>query len=68
MIGEGRGEYPTWVTGLTSARRCIDRDAARPTYSVCFQSQLPSFQPVRHLSSHFEQSNSFFPNFRFTSL
>ena len=32
------------------------------------QSQLPSFHPVLHLSSHFPQSNSFFPNFLLTSL
>jgi hypothetical protein len=32
------------------------------------QSQLLSFHPVRHLSSHFAQSNSFFPSFLLTSL
>ena len=32
------------------------------------QSQLPSFQPVRHLSSHLSQSKLFFPNFTFTAL
>lgn len=33
-----------------------------------FQSQRPSFQPVRHRSSHLLQSNSFLPSFRLTSL
>lgn len=31
-------------------------------------SHLPSFHPVRHLSSHWVQSNSFFPNLTFTAL
>ena len=32
------------------------------------QSHRPSFHPVRHLSSHFPQSNSSFPNFTLTAL
>lgn len=32
------------------------------------QSQLPSLQPVLHLSSHLSQSNFCFPNFPFTAL
>jgi hypothetical protein len=31
-------------------------------------SHLPSFHPVRHRSSHFPQSNSFFPNLTLTAL
>src|ERR1700733_13010690 len=43
------------------------------SYTTChFVNQLyshrPAFQPVLHLSSHFEQSNSFFPSFLLTSL
>jgi hypothetical protein len=48
------------------------REKATPTkHSKCtstVQSHRPSFHPVRHLSSHNRQSNSFFPSFRLTSL
>jgi hypothetical protein len=37
-------------------------------HNICTQSHVPSFQPVLHLSSHLEQSNSFFPSFLLTSL
>lgn len=39
---------------------------ANPSQSI--YSHRPSFHPVLHLSSQNRQSNSFFPNFRFTSL
>jgi hypothetical protein len=38
------------------------------TFSDLFQPHLPSFQPVRHLSSHLSQSKLFFPNFTLTAL
>jgi hypothetical protein len=53
---------------LPSAMRCTKKRYKEKTSMTEHQSHRPSFQPVCHLSSHLEQSNSFFPSLRFTSL
>lgn len=58
-----------WYTVLVGARAPRpDPAASLNLCSETAQSHLPSFQPVRHRSSHLEQSNSGLPNLRLTSL
>jgi hypothetical protein len=62
--------YP--VSGVLAMRTIITCALDTLSYMTSLyssaQSHRPSFQPVRHRSSHFVQSNVFFPNFSLTAL